>query len=59
MTHPGVPIATEQKTTNLVPTPVNSAVRLLKTRLQRLDSRKPIRERLSRIKIPRDLVITA
>ena len=37
----------------------NSGVRLLKTRLQRLDLRKPIRERLSRIKIRQDPVIVA
>ena len=55
----GVPIATEKKTTNLVPSPRISAVRLLKTRLQGLDSRRPIRERLSRIKIPQNLVIAA
>ena len=55
----GVPIATEKKTTNLVPSPRISAVRLLKTRLQLLDSRKPIQERLSRIKIPQNLVIAA
>jgi hypothetical protein len=59
LAHVGDPIATEKKTTNLVSSPRIAAVRLLKTRLQRLDSRKRIRERLSRIQIPQNRVLVA
>jgi hypothetical protein len=44
----GVSIATEQKTTNLVRRPGFPASELLKTRLGSLESRRPIREWLSR-----------
>ena len=53
----GVPIAREQKTTNLDPSPEICAVWLLETRLQRLDSRKSTRDRVSKIEIPRSLQI--
>ncbi len=53
----GLPIATEQKTTNLVRGSRSTAVCLLETRLRWADSRNLIRERLSRIKIPRDLAV--
>src|SRR3954454_4713710 len=51
--------ATEQKTTNLVPSRRIAAVRLLKTRLEGLDPRKRIREQLSRIEFPQNRVIVA
>src|SRR4051812_2650057 len=47
--------ATEKKTTNLVCGSSSTAICLLETRLRRAESRNPIRERLSRIKIPRNL----
>ena len=54
----GVPIATEKKTTNLARGPGSTAFSLLETRLRGADSRNRIRERLSRIKNPRNHVVS-
>ena len=54
----GVPIATEKKTTNLVRNPDSSVFCLLETRLRGPNSRSSIREWLSRIKSPRDHVVS-
>ena len=53
-----VPIATEPKTTNSVQGPGSWGVRLLETRHRGPDSRTRIRERFSRIKSPRDRVVS-
>ena len=50
----GVPIAAEKKTTNLVRSPEFPASELLETRLGLPDSRRPMRERLSRTRNPGD-----
>src|SRR5262249_50072654 len=50
----GLPIATEKKTTNLARGPDFAAFSLLEIRLRGADSRKRIRERLSRTKNPGD-----
>jgi hypothetical protein len=50
----GLPIATEKKPTNLARSPDSAAFSLLETRLRRADSRRRIRERLSRTKNTRD-----
>ncbi len=54
----GVPIATEQKTTNLARGPGFTAFRLLETRLRWADSRTCIRERLSRTESPQNRVVS-
>src|SRR5262249_55367470 len=54
----GVPIATEKKPTNLVWDPSSTAFCLLETRLRRADSRKRIRERLSRTKDSGDQAVS-
>jgi hypothetical protein len=52
----GLPIAGEKKTTNLVYGPSSNTISLLETRLRGAESRNLIRECLSRIEIPRNLV---
>jgi hypothetical protein len=48
------PLATDQEATNSVPDPCPVTFGLLETRLRRSDSRSRIRERVSRIKYPRN-----
>ena len=52
----GLPIVTEKKTTNLVLSPGLPASSLLETRLRPVESRRPIREWLSRTQTPRNRV---
>ena len=56
--HPGLPIATQKKTTNLARGPSSTMFRLLETRLRGLDSRTHIQERLSRIKSQRNHTVS-